>query len=618
MSYRWSLLLTLLLLLAVGSCGGSSTLTSDAGINPPANGSDNTDTLDARFQQWLDQQALIGGTPDGLSDLPPLPIDMGDKTSSEGDDGGGSGNKVVLGKDFMAENGATVEGDSATLFVENEDNGPAYALYKFSGLLNTRPLSLNVECVPAGWNDRYWIGVADYTNYTWRWFGPSMLPEYQINLAELDWNFITNLGNMYFVIVLQGGMTATHSQSTLVYGPNEPPSFPGCPTELVASDGEFFEGVALTWHAAHGAEWYRILRRVHVNQDGNGGDGEGGSEGGEWHFIGESVETNFFDHTAEPGVVYDYKVEARNESGHSCFSNIDTGFAAEHNGGGEFDLFGAFVEEGTAVVLEWGGPDVEIFTVWKRIGDGEFQPIVETDDHRYVDHNVEKNVHYAYKVSYTGPDGGVFFSNIVELFYQGGNEEGFVLGGHFAEENTVVVLEWTTRESHTGYDVFRRLDGQEYQFIGETLDNHFVDPNVETGVHYFYKVKAYRGGMEPEWSNELHLFAEGEGGGHDCDLHLEGHFNEAGTAVFLSWSDHPDHTGYLVQKRIGDGEWFNLGDTDGNAWVDEEVGPGVWYSYRVKAFRGENIEPCVSNVIELFREGEGGDGGDGGDGGGDF
>lgn len=605
MCLRLLALLSLLLLFAMNSCGSAGSISpeSQLGDSNPANDSVVDESLDVRFQDWLAQQALLGNTPEGMSDIPPIPLDFG-KGSSEGEgEGGDSGSLSVLGSDFILENGASLDGSSAVLHVGDDAGMPAFAMYRFSGLLGTRPLSLNVECLPGSLDDRYYVGVADYTNYTWRWFGPSELPEFPINLGEQDWSFISNLGNMYFVIAVQPGMVATHSQSTLLFGPNEPPSFPGSPTELVASDGEFTEGVALSWNAAHGAEWYRILRRVQAHQGPNGGDGEPGADFG---FIGESVEPAYFDETAALGVIYEYKVQARNHSGMSSFSNIDSGYAGEGGGGGEFDLFGAWVEENTAIVLEWGGPEHAVFTVWKAVGEGEFDDIAVTEDHRFVDVHVEHNVVYHYKVSYVGEHGALIFSNTVHLVHQGDPNGGeFELFGFFSEDKTHVVLEWNEKEGHTGYDIYRRTGDGEWHFRAETLDNRYEDDDVVCGVHYYYKVKAYRGELEPQWSNEVHVFCE-EGGDEHCDFQLFGHFNEGGTAVLMEWEVKEGHNGYMVQKRIGDGEWFNLDDTSLNHYTDEAVEQGVWYAYRIKAFRGENLEPCLSNVIELFFEGEGG------------
>lgn len=300
------------LALLMSACGGSG-----SAVNSPAGNSNQA------FQDWLanvapstPQQAVIDG-------LPSIPLDNG----VQGHSASVAGDPVVtLGADHInAYNYEDVEtAVRLTAPADGEgDNRPlAYAMYKIEGLAGLHPTIMDVENMPEFLDDYYYVGVADYTTMHWRFFGPYSMPEIEVDLRNQEHRFVSEAGNMYFLVVTHDGMSCLHSQTTVFFGDGGEPRLPGAPSGLQASDGEIPDGVGLVWTPGPGSGWFEIFRKV-------AGDGHNGVPEGDWQSIGDSLEPHYFDQSAEPGVVYAYKVRAHNESGASGFSNVDTGFAGE-------------------------------------------------------------------------------------------------------------------------------------------------------------------------------------------------------------------------------------------------------------------------------------------------
>ncbi|GEM_PF-2222184 len=263
----------------------------------------------------------------GWSGLPEIPLDTEeDRAASEADDGYGFGG--VLGKDYIQMQGGSVDGDALVLENYPEVDPDAgvelpdelsYGMYRISGLAGQRPLSLNIECIPGGLGEGYFVGIADYTTAQWRWFGPVSFPEAELDLYLVNHQLVTHLGNMYFMIVVPPGNSAIHSRSIVITGPSEPGTHPGIPHHLVATDGQLAEKVGLEWIGGNGASTFEVFRRA------------AWGDNTEWAKIGETTESRYIDQPLPDYRMFYYRVRSLNEAGESRWSNVDSGFA----GGGD-------------------------------------------------------------------------------------------------------------------------------------------------------------------------------------------------------------------------------------------------------------------------------------------
>ncbi len=302
------LLLTLLVLIFSAGCGGGASVD----YSPLRSGG-----LSAS-----DWSAYSHGNqaPGGSSLLPAFPKEDGSRAIST------DSSHTVLGADYLLAHRCIEEGTD--LRINNGDIPPGeqalgWAEYSIGGLAGLNAVSLNVQAQPQDLDQQYFVALADFSSLSWQWFGPSSLPELQIDLSQDNGRYVSNLGNLYFVVLCDGQNVAVHSQSTVVVGDGNGGLLPGAPQGLVASKGEFPDGVALHWIPGPGANFYEMERRdvyAFPGPDGNGAVGE-------WMPIGIAQMPQHFDANLPPGVPYDYRVRSVNQNGHSAWSNIDQGFA---------------------------------------------------------------------------------------------------------------------------------------------------------------------------------------------------------------------------------------------------------------------------------------------------
>lgn len=345
------ILLLLLLTLALASCGGGASLA--------------TDDLAASGQS-SDLSAAASGDLNGAtladsSTLPGIPLDspLSGREASAIDNG--SGEVVVLGKDFLLQHNGVVDGDALQLSAPGGEVGSgqnlAFALYKINAGAGQRPKSLNVQAVPNGLNQQYWVAVADYTSLQWKFFGPVAIPEFQLDLTGQNHRFVSAAGNVYFLLLCHAPNGCTHAQTVMVTGPAGDGELPGCPFRLEASNGAFLHRVELVWERGCAGKRFEVFRRdarppqgdgqppvgdpgagnppPGDPNGGNGGDGSGGDPGAnqapppppQWRLIAVVEDNRFTDHLVLPGKMYEYRVRAVNNHGPSGFSNIDLGWA---------------------------------------------------------------------------------------------------------------------------------------------------------------------------------------------------------------------------------------------------------------------------------------------------
>jgi len=208
----------LVLPLSLAACGGGSAPGSGGGLTvappivPPAIAQPGAPTPESTGP--AEQQPVVLPRT-AARPLPTVPLND-EKDPADFTDG----KHVVLGSrplDYSQceISGAAMKLNPGGLAVRNQNALPTWALYRVSGLTDGTPLSLNGELLPDGYAMSYRIAVADYGTQDWVWLGPVTFPEYQFDLTG-DHRFISDEGNLHFMIVCDGANSAVHYRSTVV------------------------------------------------------------------------------------------------------------------------------------------------------------------------------------------------------------------------------------------------------------------------------------------------------------------------------------------------------------------------------------------------------------------
>jgi len=142
------------------------------------------------------------------------------------------GKHLVLGRDALDFSQCEIAGTAMVInpggiAAGNADSLPAWALYRITGLTDAAALSLNGDSLPRDFDMSYRVAVADYRTMEWCWLGPTSLPEYQFELSA-EHQFISDQGNLHFLLVCDGANSTAHYRSTVVLDDagdtNQPPA----------------------------------------------------------------------------------------------------------------------------------------------------------------------------------------------------------------------------------------------------------------------------------------------------------------------------------------------------------------------------------------------------------
>jgi len=174
-------------LFLTAGCGGNTAIVAPEQAGPAGN------------QAVIDDASGYPAFPESSVDAPPA------RRVSDDD-------YQVNGDDFVHEYGPlNRNGDGNSHILISEHRRMAWAWYSVPGLTGDRPVSLTLdvepaELVPGDGTDLplyYWVGVSDFTNRGWQFFGDYTASEtITINSAELCDRFVDAAGTLHFFVLV--------------------------------------------------------------------------------------------------------------------------------------------------------------------------------------------------------------------------------------------------------------------------------------------------------------------------------------------------------------------------------------------------------------------------------
>ena len=193
----------LVLAMLLASCGGGAGLSADAGSS--------LDSINSTGQSTGTSggELLPLGTP-----LPSVPQDSG--TVADSGSRSTSAVKTYNGSDFLVASGGTVDGTS--LLLESSAEEAAWSLYKADGLQGQKVLSFALETRPQDLDTTYYVALGSFDDNRWHWVIETQLPEVNVEFSEGESQFISQLGNLYWVVLVDGGKSLYVDQATITTG----------------------------------------------------------------------------------------------------------------------------------------------------------------------------------------------------------------------------------------------------------------------------------------------------------------------------------------------------------------------------------------------------------------
>jgi len=318
--------------------------------------------------------------------------------------------------------------------------------------------------------------------------------------------------------------------------------------------------------------------------------------------------TRYVDSGLSPNTQYFYRVRAASPYNSNVYSrpypNNDIGIG-EYTKLGTISLFG-YASAFNEINLYWTGVDnVTQYIIERKSASGNFSMVASiTSGTRYwQDKDLVPNSQYTYRVIAKSAVNESVYSNELTITNS-------YLGAPYnlttsTVEDSVIELRWLDNAiDETGFEIWRSVGSSDnadwslYATVGENVQR-FRDTNVQPGVQYNYRVRAYSvGDVYSAYSNTSSIGI----GILNAPTNLK-YEVVSDTKITLTWKDNSnDETGFIVERKIGaDGIWTKIATLSANttSYTLSGLNPYTQYFFRVIAYSYKYNSDSYSNEIEV-------------------
>lgn len=243
------------------------------------------------------------------------------------------------------------------------------------------------------------------------------------------------------------------------------------------------DGITVTWKKITGAESYDVYRKAGKN--------------GDYEKIGTSKTTSYTDNTIKDGTIYYYTVKAKKGSSVGSYNNsgICSGYFKAPTVNNITELVNGYP------VITWSAvKNCDKYILYRKAaGDTKWTKITTTKELSYTDNdiNLESGKEYYYTVK------GVCVVNSSTSLYSETDKTGkpvYYYGNirnltPAAAENGIGLL-WDKIAGVAKYNIYRKTQDQEFEFVGTSGEENYTDITAEKDVAYTYKVTYFIGDEE--------------------------------------------------------------------------------------------------------------------------
>ena len=235
--------------------------------------------------------------------------------------------------------------------------------------------------------------------------------------------------------------------------------------------------VKLSWTAVEGATKYQLYRST---------DGES------FKLYDTVSKTSYSSSSVTAGTTYYYKVAAVKTIG-------ETDWAGNASAVKSVTVLAAPVltaaSEDGAVLLSWEAADgAAKYQVYRSTDNKTFTRLSTVTDTSYTDSSVTAGAKYYYKVNAVDENGSSSKFSYIKAAVPMATP---VLSAELAEG--AVSLSWTAVDGAAKYELYRSVDGADFELLGSLTDTTFTDTSAAEGSSYCYKVVAVKTIGETDW-----------------------------------------------------------------------------------------------------------------------
>ncbi|MBQ7116325.1 MAG: InlB B-repeat-containing protein [Clostridia bacterium] len=230
------------------------------------------------------------------------------------------------------------------------------------------------------------------------------------------------------------------------------------------------------------------------------------------------------------------------------------------------------------VKVTWGTvKGADLYRVYRKTGTGEYEYIGSTTHTYFNDKEAGAGKTCRYYVKAKNEAGNSVASNSLAI-------------KHIDEptlksiENSAygVLIKWYKVTGAEKYNVYRKVSGGEYEYIGTTENAYYTDKTAESGTKYYYAIRGKRDDSVSSQSASLSKYYLA-----DPTLNVPTTTSEG---IGLSWSEVEGAEGYKVYRKTADGSYKLLSTVKGVSnlsYTDSSAYKGTKYTYKVKAYKSK-------------------------------
>ena len=158
-----------------------------------------------------------------------------------------------------------------------------------------------------------------------------------------------------------------------------------------------------------------------------------------------------------------------------------------------------------------------------------------------------------------------------------------------------IMLSWEKVDGAQKYEVYRKIEGTGYKYIGDTASTSYID-TVTCGDTYTYTVRAYRvesGVKAYSGYNKSGITASAVVGTPGLKEITGSNYKK----IDIRWNSVEGTSAYYIYRKIPGGEWSRIGTVKGGnktLFTDLSANANQVYAYTVRAVRTENHKNILS------------------------
>ncbi len=342
----------------------------------------------------------------------------------------------------------------------------------------------------------------------------------------------------------------------------------GMPTGLSVSNTKY--GTELIWNKVNGASTYEIF----VKRDS-----------GEWVLSVIVSATRYDDIDLVSGETYTYAVSASNDTGDSGF---DESVTILYLDAPEIASVSS-IESGIKVV--WEPVDgAEKYKIYRaEVGSDNWVEIAQATGDSYVDRAAVHGTYYKYNVTAV--------SGEYESAYSTSGVEGMYFGNVSWIKATpgvdCSVITWEKLSAADNYEVYRKTASQtKWTKLAKVTGTSYTDNNMESGIVYYYMVKALKG------NNVSEMICDSVSAKIIATPQVVA--KNANNGIQITVTPVNGAESYVVEKKI-DGKFEVIATLTSNlTYIDTDVEAECEYEYRVYAVSSD-INSGIREIGPVLR-----------------